>query len=152
MPIITPAKTPGAELNTYLKGIHMGIDSYKHLIKKTENTSLKCTLNEVLQNYKNHDTEISNRIIDLNEIPTEGVGIGGKLAETFNNIKNITVTTDSEILETAYDGCKTGVIMGQKFIEENSKILDETSLNIIKNTLHQDEQSLQKLDQFKVNI
>lgn len=149
MAMFMATKTPAHQLDNYLKGMYMGIDAFNNLIEKCNNPSLKSILCEVVQNYTSHASTLSNRILDLGETPSEGVGLAGKFSEIFNNIKNITINSDSEILQLAYENCKTGVIMGQKFLQENSKYLDEVSLNLITNMLHEDEKYLQKLDEFK---
>lgn len=152
MSIFTPIKTQGSELNTLLRGVHMGIDSYKHLIEKSKSPVLKNILTEILQNYKNHEAEISRRIMDLNEIPVDSVGFTGKITEIFSDLKTLTMNSDSEVLTVAYEGCKTGVIMTQKFLEDNSTLLDDVSINIIRHTIHEDEKYLQKLDEFNGSI
>ena len=149
MSMFTPIKTPAHQLDNYLKGMHMGIDAFNSLIEKCNNPSLKSILCEVVQNYTSHALKLSNRILDLGETPSEGVGLAGKFSEIFSDIKNITMNSDSEILHLAYKNCKTGVIMGEKFLEENCKYLDEISLNLITTMLHEDEKYLQKLDEFK---
>lgn len=152
MSIFTPIKTQGTELNTLLRGIHMGIDSYNHLIEKSKSADLKNILTEILENYKNHEAEISRRIMDLNETPAHNVGFTGKITEIFSDLKNITMTSDSEVLTVAYEGCKTGVIMTQKFLEDNATLLDDISINIIRHIIHEDEKFLQKLDEFNGSI
>ncbi|GIM29571.1 hypothetical protein CPJCM30710_22370 [Clostridium polyendosporum] len=127
------------ELNQYLQGIYMGVDAFEKYVDKTKSEEIKGALSEIHSTYKRHAGLITNRISELGGEPITKVSLVGKLSEIYEDIKELTVNTDLELLEKAYDACKTGFIMGQKFLNE-SKNLDHSSYQLIKELVHDSEE------------
>ena len=82
------------ELNAFLKGEYMAIDSYDIFIQKANNQRIQ-------QEHKLHALQISERIQNLGGRPVSGLSIIGKIAETVSNIKISNFKNDVEILVQA---------------------------------------------------
>lgn len=134
------------QLNKYLEGIYMGIETFKDFEKKCNNeSSLKALVGETKNIYHNHAAVIGNRIRDLGGDPPKSLGIGGKITETFGEMKNLFVTGEDEIREAAYKAAKTGVEMEEKFLRDNSNLDNETK-TLIEGTIKEDKDQLTKFD------
>ena len=92
------------ELNAYLKGEYMAIDSYKKYINKATDPAVKADLERNLQDHTRHAQMISDRIRQLGGEPAESVDLKGKMGQLMNSIKNMTDKSDREICEEAYTG------------------------------------------------
>lgn len=131
------------ELNTFLKGEYMGVDSYEKFIQKAHDNHIKNELQNIQMDHKNHAVKISKRIQDLGGEPVKSVGFTGKIAELASNIKNIGKNDDVEILKQAYDGEDLGIKMASKIVKGD---LDDKSAELIKDILNEDRNHLDRLN------
>lgn len=136
------------DLDTFLKGTNMGLDAFEKYIHKAESPEIKAVMQKIYNMYRRHSALLNERIIEVGGSPSDGVGIIGKLAEIYEDIKHIGVNSDSELLEIAFQSCKTGFTMGEKFIEEH-EYLDETTMSLIKDLVRDNEECLNLIGRYQ---
>lgn len=127
------------ELNAFLKGEYMAIDSYDTFIQKSTDPKVKAEFQRIQQEHKNHALQISERIQNLGGRPATGLDIKGKIAETVSNIKNSRPKNDVDILVQAYDGENMGINTATEIVKGD---LDSESMNLIGNIINQDKTHL----------
>lgn len=130
------------ELNAYLKGEYMAIDSYKKYINKASDPAVKADLQEILQDHTRHAQMISDRIRLLGGEPAESVDLKGKVGQIMNSIKNIVDKSDAEICEEARYWEEQGSKMGMEIVKGD---LDPTSCALIRDIYSKDMEHLDKL-------
>lgn len=122
-----------SKLNDFLKGIYMGKDTFERFKEKCNSSKLKNLYNEILSLYDKEAKELSYKISLLRDkSPAKNVGITGKASEFFYNLKTINLDSDSEILEESKKSYKTGLLMMEKFIDDNKLILTEEYIYLLK--------------------
>lgn len=130
------------ELNAYLKGEYMAIDSYKKYINKASDPAVKADLQEILQDHTRHAQMISDRIRQLGGEPAESLDLKGKVGQLMNTIKNITDKSDAEICQEACYWEEQGSKMGMEVVKGD---LDATSCALIKDIYSKDMAHIDKL-------
>ncbi|GAA0115496.1 DUF2383 domain-containing protein [Clostridium senegalense] len=123
------------ELNDFLKGLYMGIDSFDSYIKKAENLDVKHAFLNIQDDYKTQAQWFSNKIQSIGGTPSYSVGIIGKASELFNEFKNeITIHSTQDLLEEVYNACNLGYTMTEKHFNECNS-LDKDTINKINSML-----------------
>lgn len=130
------------ELNAYLKGEYMAIDSYKKYINKATDPAVKADLEEILQDHTRHAQMISDRIRQLGGEPAESVDLKGKMGQLMNSIKNMTDKSDREICEETCYWEEQGSKMGMEIVKGD---LDPTSCALIRDIYSKDMEHIDKL-------
>lgn len=137
------------ELNAFLKGEYMAIDSYEKYIEKANSPKVKAELQRIQQEHKHHAAKIAERIQNLGGHPVSGVDIKGKIAETVYNIKNVGNQTDTDIIVSAYKGEDMGIKVGSEVVKGD---LDNESMSLIGNIINQDKTHLDTLRDLSDNV
>lgn len=135
-------KTSVEELNTYLKGEYMAIDSYEKYIKKLHNPAAISDMQNILEDHRRHAEMISDRIEHLGGKPAKSVGLDGKMGEIMNSIKNITKRSDEEICREACYWEEKGSKMAMEVVKGD---LDHLSSSMIREIYSTDMSHLDKL-------
>lgn len=130
------------ELNAYLKGEYMAIDSYEKYIEKLHTPQAKEDMNSILKDHKEHAHMISERIKQLGGNPVQSVGISGKMGELMNSIKNIGPRSDEEIFREASYWEEKGTNMAHEIVKGD---LDPESGSIIENIINTDRSHIDTL-------
>lgn len=130
------------ELNAYLKGEFMAIDSYEQFIQKVRDNELKAQFQSIQQDHKRHAMKVAQRIQNLGGKPVGGVGFTGKISETMSSMKYIG-KDDKFLLEQAYNGEKYGIEMAEEIVKGD---LDKHSTELVNNLLNEDRGHLNILD------
>jgi bacterioferritin len=136
-------KTSVNELNAFLKGEHMAIDSYERYIEKIKDTNIKEELQNIQKDHKLHATIIGERILNLGGHPVNGVGLTGKVAEVASVVKDIGLKGTTAILKEVKNGEDNGIKMAQEIVKGD---LDNDSMTMINSILDDDRQHLSMLD------
>lgn len=123
------------ELNSYLKGEYMAIDSYEKYIKKLQNPQIKKDMENILRDHRDHAHTISERIKQLGGSPAQSVGVSGKMGEIMNSIKNVTRRSDEDIVREASYWEEKGTRMAHEIVKGD---LDQTSNLLIENIINTD--------------
>lgn len=151
MSILSNEKSEASSLNKCLRGIYMGIDTFKKFEEDCEAENLKQIYGEIICLYDKHKSIISSKITSLQqEPPVTGVGTIGTVSEFFYDFKTIFVDTDPEILEESKKAFNQGVTMFEKFIDDNKKILSEDSIDILRNILNENKKTGTKLNNISI--
>ena len=107
-------------LNKYLEGIYMAINTFEHYVSMAKEEKNLSLLKDIELQFKSSAVDIINRIIDLGGKSKDEASLIGKVSETFINIKDkIMVQNDDQLLTEAYKYIETGLKMGNKFLNEN---------------------------------
>lgn len=137
------SKTVINELNAFLKGEHMAIDSYERYLKKINTPCIRSEFEAIQRDHKNHAIKIGERIELLGGNPVNGVGFTGKIAETFSGIKNMGMKEDRLIVEDALNGESQGIKMAEEIVKGD---LDLKSHKLIQEILETDKKHLTTLN------
>lgn len=131
------------ELNAFLKGEYMAIDSYEHFIRSASDRNVKDLLQNIQKDHKRHAIDISERIKEIGGDPVTGVGLSGKFAETISSIKHIRHNDDTSILEDALSGETQGIKMADEIVKGD---LDFESASLVSKILETDKRHLSMLE------
>ena len=121
------------QLNSFLKGINMGIDSFEIYLDKTDSSKLKHEFTKIISKFKSQKKIIISYIEKVNGDPNDSLGVSGEIASLFERVKDIFMNNDDEILKSAtkamYMGIKGGsnAITNLKNINANQSMIN--SLN-----------------------
>src|SRR5690625_3850715 len=78
------------ELNTFLEGNYMAIQTYDKYINHVEDVRLKKILQEIQQDHKKHAMVIAERIQNLGGMPAKDAGLKGNMAQMMKNLQGTT--------------------------------------------------------------
>lgn len=131
-----------SELNAYLKGEYMAIDSYEQFIQRVQDNKLKAELQSIQQDHKRHAMKVAQRIQNLGGKPVNGAGFTGKISETISSVKYIG-KNDDFLLQQAYKGEKYGVEMAAEVIKGD---LDKHSTELVNTLLNEDRGHINTLE------
>lgn len=134
------------EMNKFLKGIHMGGDTFKDYLRKAKNPEVKNELVKIIESFKRHEEAVTNRIEKLGGNAADTLGIMGAMADFFEKIKLIPVNTDLEVCENATAAIEMGITQGEKFIEEN-KGLDPSLMKEVEAVVADYDNHLRKIQE-----
>lgn len=136
------------ELNKFLKGIHMGEETFKDYLKKAQDNELIVVLTEIIQSFERHDEAMTNRISELGGKPIDNVGFFGEMAEAWEEIKLMVMDSDAEVCNAAIKAIDMGLKNGNKFIDEH-KDIDPKILSDMKAIVDDYDSSLMKVKKIK---
>jgi bacterioferritin (cytochrome b1) len=128
------SETSIEELNTYLKGEFMAIDSYQKYIKKLHDPKAKEDMQNILDDHRRHAEMISERIEQLGGKPAKSVGLDGKMGELMNSIKNIPNRSDEDICREACYWEEKGSKMAMETVKGDLDHLSNTMIREIYST------------------
>lgn len=129
------------ELNTFLEGNYMAIQTYDKYINHVEDARLKKILQEIQQDHKKHAMVIAERIQNLGGMPAKDAGLKGNMAQMMKNLQG-TTKDDPSIIKDALVGEERGIKMSQELLEGD---LDPESLRIVEEVLARDEEHVKML-------
>jgi bacterioferritin len=132
------------ELNAYLKGEYMAVDSYEQFIQRVQDNKLKAQFQSIQQDHKRHAMKVAQRIQNLGGKPAAGVGFTGKIAETISSVKYLG-KDDEFLLKQAYNGESKGILMAEEVVKGD---LDKHSTELVNDLLNQDRGHLTTLESF----
>ncbi len=113
------------ELNSFLKGINMGSETFKTYQEKTNNPDLKHQFKKIISTFASHKKIVISYIEKLGGEPHDSLGIIGEVANTFEKVKDIFMDKDDEILTSAIKAMDMGIKGGSKAVNN----LKSTNVN-----------------------
>ena len=120
------------ELNTFLKGLYMGIHAYDHYIANAKDPFLRQQLQQIQQEHKKSAIRVAERIQNLGAMPVDDVGLTGAVAETMQQITGYP-QTKAEIVKSALKGEEDyGIEMTEKIVRGD---LDPQSRKMVEEVL-----------------
>ncbi|WP_291582303.1 DUF2383 domain-containing protein [Clostridium sp. UBA6640] len=123
------------ELNKFLQGIYMGIDTFEQYIQKCNDYNIKNRLQEIEKDYRLHALNVSEKIQDLGGVPVNSSGFAHETIDFYSQITNdITHNSSQDIIEEAHNVSNTGYIIGSRLIQE-SKSIDHDSYRLLNSIL-----------------
>ncbi len=97
------------QLNSFLKGINMGIDSFEIYLDKTDSSKLKHEFTKIISKFKSQKKIIISYIEKVNGDPNDSLGVSGEIASFFERVKDIFMNNDDEILKSATKAMDMGI-------------------------------------------
>lgn len=120
------------ELNTFLTGEHMAIQSYEHFLQNVEEQETKKTLQKIQKEHKMHALKIAEQIQNLGGYPINDPPL---TAELMLKLKSLNPKSTNSLLKDAYIGEQRGIEVASKIVKGD---LDQDSRRLIEEILHED--------------
>lgn len=139
------------ELNQLLKGTHMGASIFEDLRSKLNSETLNKEFNEILFALHTHEKSLTALIISEKGEPIDSAGLLGSITDMISHIKNLSLTSDKEILEEAAKNMKSADKALKEFNQRHNVLNPnmEKTISIMK----EDYKSiLHKLERFTIEF
>ena len=137
------------ELNKFLRGIYMGIATFRDYREKAQNEELKAELDEIIASFKVHQDAITHRIENLGGAPVDSLGVIGEAAEFWEKLKLISVDSDLEVCDHAIKAINMGIKSGSEFVYENDSKIEDSIMNDIKGVVNDYDTHLMKIEKIR---
>ena len=105
------------ELNKFLRGIHMGADTFRVYQDKAKNEELKNELRRIMFIFREQDEKVSSYIKKLGGEPTNSLGVTGEMASVFEKLKDMFIDSDKEVIEHAISAIDMGIEGGSNLLD-----------------------------------
>lgn len=142
------------QLNSFLKGINMGIDSFEIYLDKTDSSKLKHEFTKIISKFKSQKKIIISYIEKFNGDPNDSLGVSGEIASFFERVKDIFMNNDDEILKNATKAMDMGIKGGSNAITNLKNInANQSMINSLNDMLQEYEIILNNLNLlYKKNV
>ncbi len=135
------------QLNSFLKGINMGIDSFEIYLDKTDSSKLKHEFTKIISKFKSQKKIIISYIEKVNGDPNDSLGVSGEIASFFERVKDIFMNNDDEILKSATKAMDMGIKGGSNAITNLKNInANQSMINSLNDMLQEYETILNNLN------
>lgn len=135
------------QLNSFLKGINMGIDSFEIYLDKTDSSKLKHEFTKIISKFKSQKKIIISYIEKVNGDPNDSLGVSGEIASFFERVKDIFMNNDDEILKSATKAMDMGIKGGSNAITNLKNInANQSIINSLNDMLQEYEIILNNLN------
>ena len=135
------------QLNSFLKGINMGIDSFEIYLDKTDSSKLKHEFTKIISKFKSQNKIIIPYIEKVNGDPNDSLGVSGEIASFFERVKDIFMNNDDEILKSATKAMDMGIKGGSNAITNLKNInANQSMINSLNDMLQEYETILNNLN------
>lgn len=135
------------QLNSFLKGINMGIDSFEIYLDKTDSSKLKHEFTKIISKFKSQKKIIISYIEKVNGDPNDSLGVSGEIAGFFERVKDIFMNNDDEILKSATKAMDMGIKGGSNAITNLKNInANQSMINSLNDMLQEYEIILNNLN------
>ena len=135
------------QLNSFLKGINMGIDSFEIYLDKTDSSKLKHEFTKIISKFKSQKKIIISYIEKVNGDPNDSLGVSGEIASFFERVKDIFMNNDDEILKSATKAMDMGIKGGSNAINNLKNInANQSMINSLNDMLQEYEIILNNLN------
>ena len=104
------------ELNKFLRGIHMGADSFRVYQDKAKSKDIKNELTKIMFIFREQDEKVSSYIKKLGGEPSNSLGVAGEMASMFEKLKDIFIDNDKEVIDHAINAIDMGIKGGSNLI------------------------------------
>lgn len=104
------------ELNKFLRGIHMGADSFRVYQDKAKSQDIKNELTKIMLIFREQDEKVSSYIKKLGGEPSNSLGVAGEMASMFEKLKDIFIDNDKEVIDYAINAIDMGIKGGSNLI------------------------------------
>lgn len=135
------------QLNSFLKVINMGIDSFEIYLDKTDSSKLKHEFTKIISKFKSQKKIIISYIEKVNGDPNDSLGVSGEIASFFERVKDIFMNNDDEILKSATKAMDMGIKGGSNAITNLKNInANQSMINSLNDMLQEYEIILNNLN------
>lgn len=115
------------ELNKFLRGIHMGADSFRVYQEKAKKQEVKNELRNIMFIFREQDEKVSSYIKKLGGEPSTSLGVAGGMASMVEKLKDMFIDSDKEVIEHAMSAVDMGIEGGSNLLESfKEKSLDKS--------------------------
>lgn len=112
------------ELNQLLKGTHMGAFVFEDLREKISDHALREEFHNYLNLIKGHEDMLTRHIQEVQGDPVDTSGFMGTMADMMSMIKNMTITTDKQVIEEATKSIEMGLKALRDFDDRHFTLSD----------------------------
>lgn len=141
------------ELNKFLRGIHMGADSFRVYQDKAKNQDIKNELRNIMFIFREQDEKVSSYIKKLGGEPSNSLGVVGDMASMFEKLKDMFIDNDKEVLEHAMSAIDMGIKGGNNLLESyQDKHLDKAIFQKLNELVSEYKSINNKLEKFYKSI
>lgn len=130
------------KMNKFLKGTHMGADTFKDYLELTEDEKLREVLVDIIESFKRHEEAITHRIEQLGGNAADTIGIQSIFGEIMEKFQVMMTDNDKEVLERTIKALEMGIKQGNTFLGQNKELPN----NIIKEIENMVEEYYNKLN------
>ena len=122
------------ELKKFLKGIHMGANTFRVYQEKAKNKNLKDEITHSIDIFRNQDEKISSIIKQLGGKPPTSLSLSEEMASIMEKIKDIFIDDDKEVLNRTIRAIDMGIEGGSNLI--NSYKNEDLDKSILQDLTH----------------
>ncbi|MEG0330127.1 MAG: DUF2383 domain-containing protein [Longicatena sp.] len=97
------------ELNQLLKGTHMGAYIFEDLRGKLKGKELIDVFNQMIENLHQHEEALCALVISEGGEASDSAGLKGSIADMMASLKNMSLTSDKEVLKEAIKSMEMGI-------------------------------------------
>lgn len=113
------------ELNQLLKGTHMGAYVMQDLREKLKSKELHDVFDQILDSLRTHERALTALVISENGNPQDSAGIKGTVTDIMQSMKNLTLSTDKEVLEEAIRAMEMAIKALRDFDEKHFTLKED---------------------------
>lgn len=136
-----------SEMNKFLKGIYMGLSTFKEYYDKAHAMPLKKDIESIIESFKRHEEAVIRKIQELGGDATDSIGIVGAMGELVEKVKLIAAGEDSEVAKHAAKAIEMGIKNSKKFLEEHD-YFEEDLKDTIKGVIKDYDNQLRKMQEW----
>lgn len=104
------------ELNKFLRGIHMGANTFRVYQDKAKNQDLKNELVKSMEVFRKQDEKVSSYIKKLGGEPTNSLGVAGGMASMFEKLKDMFIDDEKKLIEHTINAIDMGIEGGHSLL------------------------------------
>lgn len=144
--ISTIERTRIKDLKDFLKGAHMGVETFDHYLSKVSSSNLTNELISIQNVYKKHVNILTARLESYGITPPKKAGVFGEFVELYERIKDKNLHDDDTIAKKALEASEMGYKYGRKYILK----IDESDENysILKSIVRDNENCYNRLKEY----
>ena len=104
------------ELNRFLRGIHMGANTFRAYKEKDKSKELKDEIIESIDIIRKQDEKVSSYIKQLGGEPENSIGLAGEMASMFEKLKNMFIENDKTLIKHTISAIDMGIEGGNNLL------------------------------------
>lgn len=136
-------------LKDFLKGAHMGVETFDNYLSKVSSSDLSSELISVQSVYKKHVDILTTKLSEYGAEAPKNAGVFGEIVEFYERFKDKNLHDDKIIAQKALESSEAGYKYGRKYILK----VDESDENyrLLKSIVRDNESSYNRLKDFVEN-
>ncbi len=112
------------ELDTLLKGSHMGVTTFTSLADQLQKSELKAQFHDYIKLFENHEKAITNAILFYHGQP-DNQSLKTMMGEVMTSVKSMMLSSDCEVLQSAMKAIAMGKSQLKEFNDKNLALTEQ---------------------------